>query len=87
MDSKLYPRTHYIRNVPNRVIHQFTFLQVACLGILWLVKSSAVGILFPLFIALLVPIRMLAGRFFEEKHLESLDAEEFPDEEETDWAG
>lgn len=61
-DPALYPGTHYIRRVPNWTIHSFTALQVACLGVLWIVKSSAIGILFPVFIALLVPVRLLAGR-------------------------
>jgi len=85
-DSDLYPVTHYIRRVPHWTIHKFTLLQMICLAILWLVKSSVIGILFPLFIALLVPVRLLAGRFFRPEHLAALDAEEEPDEEQTHWA-
>lgn len=85
MDPNLYPRTHYIRNVPMKSIHRFTALQVVCLGVLWIVKTSAVGILFPMFIALLVPVRMFAARFFEPKHLAALDAEITPDEEDAEW--
>jgi hypothetical protein len=85
-DPALYPVTHYIRRVPNRTIHAFTLLQVACLAVLWVVKSSVLGILFPVFIAFLVPIRLLAGRYFSEEHLAALDAEEEPEEEETHWA-
>jgi len=61
-------------------------LQLACLATLWFVKSSGISILFPVFIALLVPIRLLAGRFFAAEHLAALDAEEEPEEEETHWA-
>ena len=85
-DPKLYPVTHYIRRVPHWKIHIFTLLQLACLGVLWFVKSSGIGILFPVFIALLVPVRLLAGRFFATEHLAALDAEEEPEEEETHWA-
>jgi hypothetical protein len=54
---------------------------------LWGVKaSSRFGILFPLFIALLVPVRIFANRCFEPQHLAALDAEEEPEEEETHWA-
>ena len=67
-------------------IPAFTLLQLACLGVLWFVKSSGVGILFPVFIAMLVPIRLLAARFFTTEHLAALDAEEEPEEEETHWA-
>ena len=85
-DPALYPATHYIRRVPRWTIHAFTFMQFLCLCVLWFVKSSSLGILFPLFIALLVPVRLLAGKFFSEEHLDALDAEEMPEEEETHWA-
>ena len=62
-------------------------LQLACLAVLWFVKSSVMGILFPVFIALLVPVRLLAGRFFASNYLAALDAEEQPDDDQTDWAG
>jgi len=68
-DPALYPVTHYIRRVPRRTIHAFTLLQVVCLSVLWFVKSSLIGILFPVFIALLVPVRLLAGRFFTANSL------------------
>lgn len=86
MDSSLYPTTHYIRRVPTWTIHKFTFLQLVALAVLWIVKTSALGLLFPLFIAGLVPIRFLAGRFFAPEHLAALDSEEEPEEEETNWA-
>lgn len=81
-DPQLYPPVHYLRAVPTRVVHRFTAIQAVCLGVLWIVKTSAVGILFPLFIALLVPIRFLMDRFFDPVHLALLDAEEEPEEEE-----
>lgn len=88
MDRGYYPSTHYIRKVPTIVIHKFTLLQLACLGVLALLNASPplISILFPLFVALLVPLRILAGRFFAPEHLAALDAEEEPDEEETHWA-
>jgi hypothetical protein len=86
MDSKLYPTTHYIQKVPNRIIHQFTMLQFTCLAVLGIVEVSPLGILFPLFVLLLVPVRLWAGKFFSPEHLAALDAEEEPEEEETHWA-
>ena len=85
-DPALYPVTHYIRRVPRPVIHRFTLLQLVCLVVLYLVKGSRLGILFPIFIALLVPVRFLASRYFASDHLEALDAEEDPEEEQTHWA-
>lgn len=85
MDPALYPTTHYIRKVPLRVIHRFTLLQLVCLGVLGLVEVTRMRIIFPLLVALLVPVRIIAGRFFKPEHLEALDAEEEPEEEETHW--
>jgi mannitol/fructose-specific phosphotransferase system IIA component (Ntr-type) len=85
-DPSLYPATHYIRRVPIWIVHKFTFLQLICLSVLWAVKVSVLGILFPLFIALLVPVRMLAARFIPGEYLAALDAEEEPEEEELQWA-
>lgn len=85
MDPALYPRTHYLRRVPTRVVHWFTVLQVGCLVVLWVVKVSPAGILFPLFIALLVPVRLASTRVFRQEHLEALDGESDPKEEETEW--
>jgi len=85
MDSALYPSTHYMRRVPTWIIHIYTLLQFACLSMLWLVKSSAVGILFPLLIAVLAPIRIFMGRFFPPEYLAALDGEEEPDEDISRW--
>ncbi len=85
MDRALYPATHYVRMAPLWVVHWFTAIQVVCLALLWIVKASDLGILFPLFIALLAPLRFLLDRFFNPKHLEVLDLEEDPEEEEEEW--
>ncbi|MBT6154336.1 MAG: HCO3- transporter [Planctomycetaceae bacterium] len=89
-DPGLYPRTHYLRQAPTGVIHRFTLVQMACLVVLCgitLSPNSSLRLSFPLFIALLVPVRLLVGRIFSAEHLVSLDAEETPDEEETHWSG
>jgi len=85
IDPMLYPTVHYVRKVPQSIIHKFTLLQFACLSVLWVVKASVLGLLFPLFIAALVPIRLIAGRFFAPEHLAALDSDEVPEEEETRW--
>jgi hypothetical protein len=77
MDPRLYPTTHhFMGKVPFPVIHMYTAVQVVCLAALWILKSSPLGLLFPVLIALLVPIRMSLGRFFSPAHLQALDAEE-----------
>ena len=86
MERSLYPATHYIRRVPNWKVHVFTAIQLACLLVLWLVKESkTIGILFPLFIGLLVPLRFSLKHFFREQHLAALDADEIPEQEESQW--
>lgn len=82
-DANRYPMTHYIRRVPNRIVHLYTFIQAACLAMLWLVKeqSSAIGLFFPFVIALLAPIRMLMGFFFSRSYLDALDPEDTPSDD------
>ena len=80
-DPQMLPPTHYVRRVPKGKISLFTVIQALCLGVLWLVKTSALGILFPVFIALLLPVRALMKRFFSPEQLAYLDAEEEPDME------
>ena len=81
MDPERYPSTYYLRKVPAKEVHKFTVVQSLSLAVLWVVKTSAIAILFPLFIALLVPVRMLLNKYFKAEHLALLDAEEEPEEE------
>ena len=76
-----YPPTYYLRAVPSLSVHMFTAIQFLCLLVLWVVKVSKLGILFPLFIAFLVPVRMTMGHFFKPEHLALLDADEEPTDE------
>ena len=85
-DPTLYPSSHYVRRVPRGALHLFTAAQLACLVILWAIKTSAWAILFPLFIALLVPIRFVLARMFKPEYMAALDAEENPDEEQESWS-
>ncbi|MDP3276360.1 MAG: sodium bicarbonate transporter family protein [Deltaproteobacteria bacterium] len=82
MDPNKMPDTHYMRQVPTGVIHRYTLAQGLALTVMWVVKSSALGILFPLLIALLVPLRNLLGKLLGKEHVETLDHEEEPGEEE-----
>lgn len=80
-DRNQYPDTHYVRHVPWKIIHLFTVIQLLCLVVLWILKSSPAGILFPLFIAMLVPLRLLLDRWFQPQHLALLDTDEKPDDD------
>jgi len=85
MDSELYPQKHYSRITPMSVIHKFTLIQLVALIILWGLKVSPAGILFPLFIALLVPLRFMMKKLFKKEHLDLLDSEEESIDEENHW--
>ncbi|MEP7366597.1 MAG: sodium bicarbonate transporter family protein [Acidobacteriota bacterium] len=81
VDPERYPADHYLRGIPRGIVHGYTAIQAALLALLWFVKTSALGILFPLIVALLVPIRFSLRRFFDDKYLARLDNEEEPDQE------
>lgn len=88
MDSSLYPATHYIRRVPTKTVHLYTLVQFVCLLVLCVINViplEILRILFPVFIALLIPVRWLVGRVFAEKHLAILDADEDPEQESSHW--
>ena len=53
-------------------MHLYTFVQVLGLGILWVVKSSAIALFFPFFVVAMVPLRMSMKFFFIPKELEAV---------------
>ncbi|VDK69828.1 unnamed protein product [Litomosoides sigmodontis] len=79
MPMKYQPDTIYIRHVPISVIHKFTFCQVACLVVLWVVKSiKGTSIAFPIMLVVMVAVRKIMEKFFTEKDLRYLD-DKMPD--------
>lgn len=84
-DPKLYPDTHYLKTVPPKIVHRFTLIQFVCFMILWVLKTSAIGILFPLMIAALVPIRYYSSKLFHSKHVDALLVED-EEEDEKMWS-
>ncbi|NWI14857.1 S4A4 protein, partial [Crypturellus soui] len=50
MPAKHQPDLIYLRHVPLRRVHLFTFIQVMCLAMLWVLKSTAAAIIFPLMV-------------------------------------
>ena len=63
--------------VPRKVVAAFTGVQYAVLaGMIWF-KGCPIGVLFPVIIAMLGPLRLqLHNAGFSKEHLEALDAEE-----------
>ena len=78
-DKTKYPNTGYAQKVSASVVTKFTLIQVFALAALWVLKTSPIGILFPVLIALLVPLRLFMKRKFSEEDLHYLDSEEEED--------
>ena len=74
-DKALYPDTEYVRKVPIKVISAFTLIQVVSFAALWVLKVELLGILFPVLIAMLVPVRLFMNKKFSAEHLRALDSE------------
>lgn len=74
-----YPPTHYIRKVPQRKIHYFTFLQIMQLLVLCtfgMYPLPYTKMIFPLLMTLLIPIRNhVLPRIIEAKYLDIMDAQ------------
>lgn len=69
----------FVETVPFKTIVAFTLFQTVylllCFGITWI---PLVGVLFPLLIMLLVPVRQyMLPKFFKGAHLQDLDAAEY----------
>ncbi|TFJ88653.1 hypothetical protein NSK_000222 [Nannochloropsis salina CCMP1776] len=77
-DPAQRPKAAWAQKVPFKVSAAFTGLQFACLGGMWALKSSPIGVLFPLLIAALAPIRVAIEKlgWFDKKDLEILDSED-----------
>lgn len=51
MPAKHQPDLIYLRHVPQRRIHLFTFIQALCLALLWILKSTVAAIVFPVMVS------------------------------------
>jgi len=72
MDPQSFPRRTL--KLKRRTIHLFTGIQLLCLVVLWVIKSSIIALTFPLFLAMLLPLRaFLARRVFTAHDMELLD--------------
>ena len=64
-------------SIPKKIVNGFTLLQVACLGAMFWVKSSPIGVLFPVVIAMLAPLRFGLEKFgiIKKEYMDVLDEE------------
>uniref|UniRef100_A0AAR2JNM6 Anion exchange protein n=1 Tax=Pygocentrus nattereri TaxID=42514 RepID=A0AAR2JNM6_PYGNA len=73
MPAKHQPDFIYLRHVPLRKVHLFTLVQLTCLVLLWIIKTSPAAIIFPMMVLALVFIRKLLDFCFTKRELSYLD--------------
>ncbi|XP_051981216.1 electrogenic sodium bicarbonate cotransporter 1-like isoform X4 [Xyrauchen texanus] len=73
MPAKHQPDLVYLRHVPLRKVHLFTFVQLLCLALLWILKSTVAAIIFPVMILALVAVRKALDYVFSQHDLSFLD--------------
>ncbi|XP_005812788.1 band 3 anion exchange protein-like [Xiphophorus maculatus] len=75
--KKYHPDEPYATRVSTGRMHLYTAIQVVCLGILWLVKSSPISLALPFVLILTIPLRMvMTGHLFTELEMKCLDADD-----------
>mmetsp|Transcript_7324 Transcript_7324/g.9776 ORF Transcript_7324/g.9776 Transcript_7324/m.9776 type:complete len:605 (-) Transcript_7324:103-1917(-) len=75
-DPKRKPKFDYTSKLPLKTTNKFTAIQMASLAAMYGMKSTPLGVLFPVLIALLAPIRFSLEKFklFTKEELAVLDS-------------
>ncbi|KAM5227385.1 electrogenic sodium bicarbonate cotransporter 4 isoform 2-T2 [Ctenodactylus gundi] len=73
MPAKHQPDHAFLRHVPLRRVHLFTLVQVLCLAVLWILKSTMAAIIFPVMILGLILVRRLLDFVFTQHDLAWID--------------
>uniref|UniRef100_A0A452J7W8 Anion exchange protein n=1 Tax=Gopherus agassizii TaxID=38772 RepID=A0A452J7W8_9SAUR len=73
MPAKHQPDYAFLRHVPLRRIHLFTLVQIICLAILWILKSTVAAIIFPVMILALILVRKMLDFIFSQHDLAWID--------------
>ncbi|XP_026211917.1 electrogenic sodium bicarbonate cotransporter 4 isoform X1 [Anabas testudineus] len=73
MPAKHQPDFSFLRHVPLRRVHLFTLVQIICLAVLWILKSTFLAIVFPVMILGLMVVRKLLDLMFSQHDLAWLD--------------
>uniref|UniRef100_A0A8C1NCP4 Si:ch211-48m9.1 n=1 Tax=Cyprinus carpio TaxID=7962 RepID=A0A8C1NCP4_CYPCA len=63
----------FLRHVPLRRVHLFTLVQITCLAVLWILKSTVAAIIFPVMILGLMVVRKTLDLVFSQHDLAWLD--------------
>ncbi|XP_060786281.1 anion exchange protein 3 isoform X2 [Neoarius graeffei] len=75
--SKHHPDHNYVTKVKTWRMNMFTIIQLLCIALLWVVKSTVASLAFPFILIMTVPLRrLILTRIFEERELAVLDADE-----------
>lgn len=73
MPPKHQPDYIYLRNVGIQRVHLFTFIQLMCLVILWVIKTTVAALIFPIMVLGMVFVRKLMDFIFTQDELSNLD--------------
>ncbi|XP_041089687.1 electrogenic sodium bicarbonate cotransporter 4-like isoform X2 [Polyodon spathula] len=73
MPAKHQPDYTFLRHVPLRRVHLFTVVQIVCLTVLWVLKSTVAAIIFPIMILGLIIVRKMLDWVFSQHDLAWLD--------------
>ncbi|XP_064873451.1 electrogenic sodium bicarbonate cotransporter 4-like isoform X2 [Oncorhynchus nerka] len=73
MPAKHQPDFSFLRHVPLRRVHLFTLVQIICLAVLWILKSTVAAIIFPIMILGLMVVRKMMDLMFSQHDLAWLD--------------
>ncbi|XP_019409883.1 PREDICTED: anion exchange protein 3 [Crocodylus porosus] len=77
MPSKHHPDHIYVVKVKTWRMNLFTLIQLACIVLLWVVKSTVASLAFPFVLIMTVPLRrFVLPRFFQDRELKALDSED-----------
>jgi hypothetical protein len=76
-DSSVAPKNRWTDKVPKKQVNIFTVTQIACLAAMFWVKESSFGVLFPVVIAMMAPLRFALEKFkiIDKDAIEILDEE------------
>uniref|UniRef100_A0A7S0NHW3 Bicarbonate transporter-like transmembrane domain-containing protein n=1 Tax=Micromonas pusilla TaxID=38833 RepID=A0A7S0NHW3_MICPS len=73
--TKMPASSPLTKSVSLPTLKKFTIMQIACLAVMWWIKGSPAAMLFPILIAALGPVRIVAGKagWFTQEELNALD--------------
>ncbi|XP_018405916.1 PREDICTED: band 3 anion transport protein [Cyphomyrmex costatus] len=74
MPVKHHGTANYVRRVQTYKMHIFTLIQILCLAVLWIVKSTRAALALPFFLILMIPLRAQMSHFFTTAELRALDS-------------